>query len=49
MYLILWDFFLKLMNVSETGGLLLMSMDKVGKEMNEIRDFNSKVKGHMKT
>ena len=26
-----------------------MSLDKVEKEMNEVRDFNSKVKSYMKT
>ena len=33
--------------VSETDWLLQISLDKVGKEMNEIRDFNSKVKSYM--
>lgn len=49
-HLVLWDFFVffKLI-VSETDWLLWMSLDKVGKEMNEVRDFISKVKSYMKT
>lgn len=34
--------------VNETDWLLWISLDKVRKEMNEVRDFNSKVKSYMK-
>lgn len=44
-----FKYFSAINECNEMSWQLLMSMDKIGKEMYENSKFNSKVKGHVRT